>query len=152
MFRTEANHLHFVGNTGAEVLPVTAALHNLIHKQGYRDVTLNFSKAGFLDAKLMLPLVTMARFYRSEKVDFDIIEPEEAGPRRLLQNTNWAHLIDPAKFDARDDRNQLHLSAIQYSTADDQFRAVDASLRYTGVESHENLTHYGLYDTVVARE
>ena len=31
-------------------------------------------------------------------------------------------------------------------------RYEDASLRYTGLESHENLTHYGLYDTVVARE
>jgi hypothetical protein len=28
----------------------------------------------------------------------------------------------------------------------------DASLRYTGIESHEGLIHYGLYDTVVARE
>ena len=25
-------------------------------------------------------------------------------------------------------------------------------LRYTGIESHEGLTHYGLYDTVVARD
>lgn len=31
-------------------------------------------------------------------------------------------------------------------------RYEDASLRYTGVESHENLSHYGLYDTVVAKE
>jgi hypothetical protein len=31
-------------------------------------------------------------------------------------------------------------------------RYEDASLRYTGLESHEGLTHYGLYDTVVARE
>ncbi len=31
-------------------------------------------------------------------------------------------------------------------------RYEDASLRYTGIESHEWLTHYGLYDTVVARE
>lgn len=31
-------------------------------------------------------------------------------------------------------------------------RYEDASLRYTGIESHENLTHYGLYDTVVAKE
>lgn len=31
-------------------------------------------------------------------------------------------------------------------------RYEDASLRYTGIESHSNLTHYGLYDTVVARE
>lgn len=31
-------------------------------------------------------------------------------------------------------------------------RYEDASLHYTGIESHEGLTHYGLYDTVVARE
>ncbi len=30
-------------------------------------------------------------------------------------------------------------------------RYEDASLSYTGIESHEGLTHYGLYDTVVAR-
>jgi hypothetical protein len=31
-------------------------------------------------------------------------------------------------------------------------RYEDASLQYTGIESHEGLTHYGLYDTVVAKE
>ncbi|NOS77249.1 MAG: restriction endonuclease [Nitrospira sp.] len=31
-------------------------------------------------------------------------------------------------------------------------RYEDASLRYTGIESHPGLTHFGLYDTVVARE
>ena len=31
-------------------------------------------------------------------------------------------------------------------------RYEDASLRYTGLESHEGLTHYGLYDTFVAKE
>jgi len=31
-------------------------------------------------------------------------------------------------------------------------RYEDASLRYTGIESHEDLRHYGLYDTVVAKE
>ena len=31
-------------------------------------------------------------------------------------------------------------------------RYEDASLRYTGIESHKGLTHYGLYDTVVAKE
>lgn len=31
-------------------------------------------------------------------------------------------------------------------------RYEDASLRYTGIESHEGLTRYGLYDAVVARE
>ena len=31
-------------------------------------------------------------------------------------------------------------------------RYEDASLRYTGIESHDGLSHYGLYDTVVAKE
>jgi hypothetical protein len=31
-------------------------------------------------------------------------------------------------------------------------RYEDASLRYTGLKSHPGLTHYGLYDTVMARE
>ena len=31
-------------------------------------------------------------------------------------------------------------------------RYEDASLRYTGIESHDGLTHYGLYDTVVGRD
>src|SRR6476660_4872623 len=31
-------------------------------------------------------------------------------------------------------------------------RYEDASLRYTGIESHAGLTHFGLYDTVVARD
>ncbi len=31
-------------------------------------------------------------------------------------------------------------------------RYEDASLHYTGIESHDGLAHYGLYDTVVAKE
>jgi len=31
-------------------------------------------------------------------------------------------------------------------------RYEDASLRYTGIESHPGLTHYGLYDTVTVKE
>jgi len=31
-------------------------------------------------------------------------------------------------------------------------RYEDASLRYTGIDSHPGLTHFGLYDTVVARD
>jgi hypothetical protein len=31
-------------------------------------------------------------------------------------------------------------------------RYEDASLRYNGINSHEGLTHYGLYDTMTAKE
>ncbi len=44
--------------------------------------------------------------------------------------------------------NTEHMNAAVFAFR----RYEDASLRYTGVESHQGLTHYGLYDTVVARE
>jgi|GEM_PF-1413327 len=31
-------------------------------------------------------------------------------------------------------------------------RCEDASLRHTGVDSHQGLAYYGLYDTILARE
>ena len=44
--------------------------------------------------------------------------------------------------------NTEHMNAAVFAFR----RYEDASLRYTGIESHENLRNYGLYDTVVARE
>jgi anti-sigma regulatory factor (Ser/Thr protein kinase) len=76
----------------------------------------------------MIPLVTIARSYRSERVDFEITEPTEPKSAKLLLNTNWAHLIMPEKYEARDDRNRAHLSAIQYLNAQEQFDAVDRSM------------------------
>jgi hypothetical protein len=128
MFRSEGNHLFFVNNGADDIFPVSAALHNLIHKQGYRDIVLDFGQSGYLDAKFILPLVASSRSYRGEKVDFDLILPAEPKASKLFINANWAHLITPEKYDPRDDRNKDHLSAIQYVSAKEQFDAVDRSI------------------------
>lgn len=128
MFRSEANHLYFLNTTADDIFPVSAALYNLANKQGYKDIILDFSQCGYLDPKFMLPFVTTARSYRSEKVDFELIKPFDPKAAKLLENTNWAHLIAPERFDARDDRNRNHLSAVQYTNAKEQFDAVDRSL------------------------
>lgn len=128
MFRSEGNHLYFSNTASDDIFPVSAALHNLVHKQGYKDVILDFSGSNYLDPKFMLPLVTTARAYRGEKVDFELIAPNDQKTAKLLENTNWAHLITPEKFDARDDRNRNHLSAVQYTNAKEQFDAVDRSI------------------------
>ena len=44
--------------------------------------------------------------------------------------------------------NSTHMNQAVFSFR----RYEDASLRYTGINSHEDLRHYGLYDTVVAVE
>ena len=52
------------------------------------------------------------------------------------------HLLVRLKVFSTEQMNQAVFAFRRYE---------DASLRYTGIESHEGLTHYGLYDTVVAR-
>ncbi|PEG35928.1 hypothetical protein CQY20_20600 [Mycolicibacterium agri] len=48
---------------------------------------------------------------------------------------------------------QLHAYCTHMNQAVFAFRRYeDASLLYTGIDSHEGLSHFGLYDTVVARE
>src|ERR1700731_2785906 len=128
MFRSEGTHLFFSNIAADDIFPVTAALYNLINKQGYKDITLDFSQSTYLDPKFMIPLVTTARSYRVDKVDFEIVMPVDQGAAKLIENTNWAHLIMPEKFEARDDRNKIHLSAIQYMTAREQSDAVDLSI------------------------
>ncbi|OBK17864.1 DEAD/DEAH box helicase family protein [Mycobacterium asiaticum] len=44
--------------------------------------------------------------------------------------------------------NSVHMNQAVFAFR----RYEDSSLSYTGIESHEGLSHFGLYDTVVARE
>jgi hypothetical protein len=125
MFRSESNVLYFFGNTGDDVLPVVAALHNLINKSGFLDIELNFAQSENLDVRFMLPLVATARSYRRSKVDFLITPPNDNTASRFLINTNWAHLISPEKFPSMEDRNIEHLSAIQYINEEEQYNAVN---------------------------
>ena len=76
----------------------------------------------------MVPLCSLSRLYRQEKVSFELIMPTQAKLRRLINNSNWAHLIDPEKYDDMSDKNERNLAAIQYCTAEEHFKAVDASV------------------------
>jgi hypothetical protein len=52
-----------------------------------------------------------------------------------------------------DPKSDLYSDGYRANQAIFAFRRYeDASLHYTGIESHPGITHYGLYDTVVATE
>lgn len=110
-FWTDSNRVHFSGTVRPDVLPVAAALHDLAHKQGYSDLVLDFTRCSFLPAALMVPLCSLTRLYRQEKISFEIVMPTQAKLRRLISNSNWAHLIDPEKYDDKSDGNQRNLAA-----------------------------------------
>jgi len=126
--RSEGNHIFFDTKVQGDLLSGTAALYNLVRKQGYQDIVLDFRQTRYLSAEFMLPFVTICRSYRKDKVDFEIIVPDDRSTANLLTNTNWAHLVSPENFDRKDDRNINHLSARQYFTSKEHFSAVDDSM------------------------
>lgn len=126
--RSEGNRLVFDGVLSGDPLAATAALHNLTSKQGYPDVTLDFRSATRLFPEYMIPLVTDARAYRFKKIDVDLILPEDTSASSHFRNTNWAHLISPERFDPMDAKNVKHMSARQYFTSEDHYKAVDECL------------------------
>jgi hypothetical protein len=128
LIRTDNNRLQIIGKTGDDVLPATAALYKLTHKLGYRDIVLDFTDAGYLSPTFMIPFATIARACRVDQVDFEIIFPTDKRGANMLLNTNWAHLICPERHDSRDNRNQNHLSAIQFTNAEEHFSAVNRSI------------------------
>jgi hypothetical protein len=126
--RTDGNHIYFEGKVQGDPPPCTAALYNIAQKQGYQDITLDFSDATFLAAEFMIPIITICRSYRSDKVDFEIILPNDRSTANLLKNTNWAHIICPEKFESNADRNINHLSARQFLNSDQHYTVVDDSI------------------------
>jgi hypothetical protein len=127
MIYADSNKLQIVGDTKGDILHASAALYRLVRKQGYKDIILDFSDA-FLSPAFMVPFATLARAYRIDKVDFDILPPSSEKAANLLRNANWAHLICPEKNDPMDRLNRLHMSALQYRNAKEHFSAVDKSI------------------------
>ncbi|MGU3389157.1 STAS-like domain-containing protein [Sphingomonas sp. M1A8_2b] len=129
MFRSDGNVFTFSGNVGGDPLPVLAALHTVLTKQGYSDVVLDFDQATFVSAPYILPIVVMCRKYRLSDFDFDLILPSLSTGARLLQNTDWAHLIDPKTYGSMAGASKRNLSATAFATATQAHDAVDTSIR-----------------------
>jgi hypothetical protein len=126
--RSEANRIIIPARTSEDPLSIAAALHSIVHKSGYSDVVLDFSNTTFISPMFMLPVVALCRQYRVENVSFSINMPRAAKAQNLLINCNWAHLILPERFPDRSTANQRNLSALQFFTADEHFKAVDRSM------------------------
>ena len=73
----------------------------------------------------MLPLMPIIADYRKKKVSFQLIEPQNDILQRLFFNTNWAHYINPDKYD-RTPHEGGHVPALRFG--DDGTSATDEIL------------------------
>jgi anti-sigma regulatory factor (Ser/Thr protein kinase) len=120
------NTLVFQGSFGLQQLhrPL-AGLHQAIQEAGYVDVVLDFSSCEAAYPAPMLALCAQVAKLHYEGVDFSLILPTSDRLQRLFRNTNWAHFLDPRQCDPSTFRGYTQLPATLYSSAEDQYKAVN---------------------------
>ena len=128
MIYTEGNIIKFEGDLRTEARGALVSIFQLTQKLGYQDIVLDFSKVRYVDANFMLPLSSYATYYRLNRFDFSLVEPDDSTLRRLFVNTNWAHFIDPGKYDRNDRRRSNNLPALQFLDGDAQHNVVNQAM------------------------
>jgi anti-sigma regulatory factor (Ser/Thr protein kinase) len=77
----------------------------------------------------MLPLLITCRKYQASGIDFSITLPSQPDGARLMQNTDWAHLIEPTKYESMVGANVRNMSATTFEGAREAHDAVDFAVR-----------------------
>lgn len=102
-----------------------AALHEIIEKKRYKDVTLDFSEAFPVRESFILPILPIIYNYKFDGIDFDLILPIDQRAKNLFHNADWAHLLDDRQYRESTYHGSEHVPAIRFTNADEQNNAVD---------------------------
>lgn len=92
----EKSTIMMTGNMSSNsIADFSTGLHSVCISQGYKDVSLDFSKAIPVLETFMVPAIALVRRYMCDGFSFRLILPEAVKAKSLFHNANWAHLIDP---------------------------------------------------------
>lgn len=114
----------------AQALPETLArLHHAISIARVKEFTLDFSRTTSAFEASMLPLVAIVDHYRSkQKTKFLLKLPNDDRIKRIFNEANWAHYIDPSRHDFKGGRSEAHCPAVKFASPKEHFDAVDRVL------------------------
>ena len=122
----DGNSIRFVGRVNALAhRQFMWCLHNW-RERGYEDMVLDFSTCDSAFPNGMIPLLSCADTLRRESIDVSVRLPERPELERLFLNTNWAHFLEPARFQKSDTVHDRHLAAQRFGNSDQQQELVNA--------------------------
>ena len=121
----DGNHIRFVGRVNALAHRQFMWCLHECRKRGYEDVVLDFSKCEAAFPIGMLPLLSSTDALRRETIDVSVRLPEKDILERLFLNTNWAHFLEPARFQKSDTVHDRHLAAQRFSDFEQQQKLVN---------------------------
>lgn len=114
----------------AQSLPeFLARLHHAVSFDGKREITLDFSatKAAF-EAGILPILPILSQYREKSRVKFELLLPVDVRLAAIFREFNWAHYIEPNKFDFQEAKSDTHCPAIRFASAKEQFASVDRIL------------------------
>ena len=88
--------------------------------RGYVDVVLDFSTCESAFPRGMLPILSSADTLRRDTIDVSIRLPEDTKLERLFLNTNWAHLLEPERFQKSDTVHDRHMASQRFTDFEQQ--------------------------------
>lgn len=93
------NRIRFFGGVDAPAHRAFLRCLTDISEHGYEDCVLDFAACEQPHLWGMLPVLADVERLRRGQVSVEIILPEDERCRRLFHDTNWAHYLDPARYE-----------------------------------------------------
>ena len=122
----DGNRIRFVGRVNAYAhYQFMWCVHDSL-RRGYEDMVLDFSTCESAFPVGMIPLLSSADALRRDRIDVSLKLPEKPELKHLFLNTNWAHFLDPARFQKSDTVHDRHLAAQRFNDFDQQQKLVNA--------------------------
>ncbi|MEA3273956.1 MAG: ATP-binding protein, partial [Pseudomonadota bacterium] len=100
-------------------------IHHAIEKAGYQEIILDFGACTSAYPSSMVAICAQVMSNRDAGIDIATELPSDNKLLRLFQNTNWAYLLDPRKYDPSTFRGYTQVPVTQYKTPEEQHDAVN---------------------------
>ena len=78
---------------------ICEGIHEIIERESYMAVVLDFSHCNQIPEGVMLPLLPVISKYRESGIEFALIFPQDEVLSRLFRNANWAYHINPNEYE-----------------------------------------------------
>lgn len=103
-------------------------VYTAIEKAGFPEIILDFQECTKAFASTMVGICTQVLAYRNSNIDFLLNLPQDQKLSRLFLNSNWAHLIDPRRYDGTSWRGHTQVPATSYRNSIEQSATVEKIL------------------------
>lgn len=125
MLRTE-NCIRFLGKINPRAHGEFLACLQSCRRNGYQGLVLDFSTCESAYVNGMLPLLASVGALRSDRIELSVKLPQNPTLQRIFLKNNWAHFLEPARFEKSDMVHHRHLAVQRFGDFDEQHRLVNA--------------------------